>query len=221
MHLRPVVFLFICPLALLFICTFTLLSCAEDDEEAYPSLITELAMAESDAQGLMTTFTPDGGPTYKVLNSIKGMPPNSRLRVLVGYVKEQKPTTSTLQASVYKAQEVPVLWDFTNIPSMKRDPTGIQSAWLSGGFINLHLTPKTHGGKQAWGFTQDSVTTNALGTTTHHLSLYHNQFEDATSYTTELYASIDLDSIAALVPNDSIHLTVPTFTGPAEWQFKR
>lgn len=217
MHLRPAVFLFICPF--LFFCTFTLLSC-EEDEDSYPPLVTELAMAESNAEGLMSTFTPDNGPTYQVINSIKGMSPNSRLRVLVSYVAEQTTTGNTPQASIYKAQEVPVLWDFTQISSMKRDPTGIQSAWLSGGYINLHLTPKTHGGKQAWGFTQDSVTTNALGTATHHLSLYHNQFEDATSYTTELYACIDLDSVATLAPKDSIRLTVQTFKGTAEWQFE-
>jgi hypothetical protein len=198
------------------------MSCNDDDDEDYPSLITELAMARADNQGLMTSFTTDDGIIYHVNNEIKGMTANSRIRALISYLKTDAPDGAPAENSfaiVYQAKAVPVFWDWTTEEPMRRDPTGIQSVWVSGGFVNLHLTPKTQGGKQAWGFTRDSVTTNVLGTTTHHLSLYHHQLEDATAYTTDLYACISLDSIPALAAQDSIRLTVNTFSTPAIWMF--
>ena len=205
----------------------TLLSCSKDDE-TYPSLITEMVMAQADAQGCMTSFTTDGGTTYTVDNHIEGMDANSRLRCLCGYTIEAEK-----HANVYSALLVPVLTDASDAKSPKRHPTGIASAWLSGGFLNLHLTPKTHGGKQAWGFICDSVTPHLASPEgsaegyTYHLSLYHDQSDDATSYTTDLYACIDLDSLAVHSPRnappaatDSLRLTVPTFNGDALWMFE-
>ena len=214
------------PLTLsLFLALFTLFSCSKDDD-SYPSLITEMVMAQADAQGYMVSFTTDGGTTYAVDNSIEGMDANNRLRCLCGYTTEAEG-----HAKVYSALAVPVLADASGAKSPKRHPTGIASAWLSGGFLNLHLTPKTHGGKQTWGFTCDSVTphTSPSGAAegyTYHLSLYHDQRDDATSYTTDLYACIALDSLAAHAPRnappaatDSLRLTVPTFNGEALWLF--
>ena len=43
--------------------------------------------------------------------------------------------------------------------------------------------------------------------------------QDATAYTTDLYACISLDSIPALASQDSIRLTVNTFSTPAVWMF--
>lgn len=199
-----------------------LVSCSEDEEDGYPSLITEMAMARANSEGLMASFTTDDGATYYVNNDIKGMEANSLLRVLISYLKTAAPDgapAGNAFATVYNAKAVPILWNDTDAEQKFRDPTGIQSAWLSGGFINMHLTPKTQGGKQAWGFIQDSVSSNVLGTTTHHLSLYHRQLDDATAYTTDLYACIALDSIPALAPQDSICLTIKTFTSPAVWMF--
>jgi len=222
--MRHTPFLFSLPVVLLLLCICTLVSCKEDEEESYPALVTELAMARADQQGRMISFTTDDGVIHHVANDIKGMTANSRLRALVSYVKTAPPDGAPAEnsfATVYSARAVPVLWDWTDDRDTPHDPTGIQSAWLAGGFVNLHLTPKTHGGKQAWGFSQDSVTVNALGSTTHHLSLCHQQGEDATAYTTDLFACISLDSIALLAPHDSIRLTVFTFNSPATWQFAR
>ena len=193
--------------------TFVLsvLSCSDDKEDAYPSLITEMVMAKANAEGKMASFTTDDGTTYLVDNTISGMTANDCLRCLCTYLME-----TAGHVKVYRAEAVPILWDYTNVSTMKRDPTGIQSAWLSGGYINLHLTPKTQGGKQAWGFTRDSVTQNTLGGSTYHLSLYHDQRDDFAAYSTDLFACISLDSIpqapATLSSLDSIRLTVQTFT---------
>lgn len=199
-----------------------LVSCSKDEDESYPPLITEMAMARADDGGIMASFTTDDGVIHHVNNTIKGMKPNSRIRALISYITTDAPADAPVEntfATVYSAKEAPVLWDWSDANPQHRDPTGIQSAWLSGGYINLHLTPKTQGGKQAWGFSQDSVTTNAQGASTHHISLYHDQLGDATSYTTDLYACIHPDSIPRCTIGDSIRLSINTFQGLCTWQF--
>ena len=203
---------------------FTLLcfSCSEEEGSNFPSLVTEMVMAQADAEGRMTSFVTDAGVTYIVDNDVKGMDANSRVRCLCGYVMETVADglSAGLHANVYSAQAVPILSDATGIKIVKHDPSGIQSAWCSGGYINLHLTPKTQGGKQAWAFLRDSTTLNVLGGTTYHLSIYHDQREDSPAYTTDLYACIALDSVAtSRSPLDSIRLTVTTFKDTAHWQF--
>ena len=209
--------------------------CSDDaDDMPFPALVTELVMAQADAQGAMDSFVTDAGTTYTVTNTITGMDAGSRLRCLCGYVVEEAG-----RAVVYSAQEVPILPNVTSAQRVRRDPTGIESAWLSGGFINMHLTPMTHGGKQGWAFLCDSVTPNAAAGHTLHLSLYHDLADDAASYTTDLYACIALDSLTVIplpasaatatasAPTfqfsvaDSIRLIVNTFKGPSEWLFAR
>jgi hypothetical protein len=192
-------------------------SCSKDDE-SYPNLITEMGIAYSDAQGRMTRFLTDGGKAYQVLNEVMGMENNDTTRVLTGYVIESSTT-----ARVYTAQAVPVLHNATTqelVEGTYYDPTGVESAWTAGGFINLHLTPKTQGKKQAWAFKCDTTYTNTQGGQTYDLSLCHRQLEDPTAYTTDIYVSVDLDSVAtAFAPTDSLHFTVYTFNGPRTWHF--
>lgn len=201
---------FIIPFVLL-----SLTSCSKDDDAAYPSLITEMVMAQADGAGQMASFTTDAGVAYTVENAISGMDSCSVVRCLCGYTVEDNG-----RAHVYTARAVPVLSDLSHLRDLRRDPTGILSAWLSGGYVNLHLTPKTQGGRQAWGFLRDSSTVNAGGGTTYHLSLYHDQRDDPPAYSTDLYACIAMDSLAAapLTQADSLVLTVQTFKQPAVWQ---
>lgn len=192
-----------------------LVSCSGEDDASYPSLVTELVMAQADGRGCMASFTTDAGTTYTVENEIKGMKASSLLRALCSYL-----VIDANYARVYQAQAVPILWNLTGNQTLPRDPTGIQSAWLAGGFVNMHLTPKTQGGQQAWGFMQDSVTANQRGGKTFHLALCHDQQSDMAAYSTEVYASISLDSLSATPTSlDSITLAVNTFQGTAVWRF--
>lgn len=192
-------------------------SCSNDDE-SFPDLITEMGVAYSDAQGRMTRFLTDSGKAYQVLNEVKGMENNDTARVLTGYVIESSTT-----AKVYTAQAVPVLHNATEqelAEGTYYDPTGVESAWTAGGFVNLHLTPKTQGKKQAWAFKCDTTYTNTQGGQSYALSLCHRQLEDPTAYTTDIYVSVDLDSVAtAFAPTDSLHFTVYSFDGPRTWHF--
>ena len=193
---------------------FAAVSCSKDDEP-YPALITELVMSSSDAQCMFTSFTTDDGLTYQMSNNVKGPKPNVRWRFLCGYVKVDETT-----ARVYTFIQVPLLPDYTREKDQRRDPTNIASIWKGGGYINLHLLPKTQGGKQAWGFIRDSICTNKAGGTDYFVSLSHYQFNDVEAYTTDLFVSLDLDSIAATrTPSDSLIFIVKTYNGRRSWAF--
>lgn len=191
-------------------------SCSNsDDDEVYPNLVTELCMAHADAQGTLSRIVTDSGGDYHITNEVTGLNAYQKIRALIGYVTE-----GNGQAKVYTAQEVPLLPDASKNTARYQDPTGVESVWKGGGFINFHLLPKTKGAKQGWAFLRDSTTTNALGGQTHHLSLYHRQGNDPTSYSRELYLSLPIDSVATtLTAADSITFVVHTFQGPKSWHF--
>lgn len=192
-------------------------SCS-NDEEYYPDLITEMAMAYGDAQGLLERFVTDSGKTYRVSNEIKGLEANETVRALIGYALYED--GDEIRVQVYTAQVVPVLPNVTGKTVPQHDPINVESVWLGGGFINMHLLPKSQGEKQGWAFLRDSTRTNSLGGRTHHLSLHHQQLDDPLSYSRHLYLSIDLDSVASeLRPTDSITFVIQTFAGQKTWQF--
>lgn len=209
-------------LSLLFVCSSLMfLSCSgSDDEEGYPALITEFTMAYADGEGLLNHFITDAGRTYYVANEVKGLDANESARVLIGYSIEDNDESQTSQrAWIYTAKAIPILKDFIGKESPSHDPTGVESVWLGGRFINCHLRPKTQGGKQSWAYLTDSVSINAFGGNTYHLSLFHRQMDDQQAYSGDLYLSIPLDSIAAFNPSDSLSFTIVTYTGPLTWRF--
>lgn len=194
-----------------FVALSFLTACDDSDGDPYPSLITELVMASSDAQCVFSSFTTDDGRSFTMTNTVKGPTANVRWRFFCGYVEE-----SPGQARVYSLSRVPLLSDFCNTPNPRHDPTGLASMWASGGYLNLHLLPKTKGGKQAWGFTTDSTHVNDAGGTNYYLSLCHYQLEDQEAYTEDLFLSIDPDSITPhWQSRDSLVFSLRTYNG---WQ---
>ena len=213
-----------CPLSILhfafcivLLCSMT--SCSDDDDEVYPSLISDFVMAQSNSEGHVSFILTDDGQRYAVENDISGMPADTVARAICSYVILQEPTNIP-SILVYSITGIPVMYNCTSLPSIHRDPTDVAGVWSSGGYINLHLLPLTQGKFQNWGFIEDSLSANDAGTTTHHLSIYHEQLNDPTSYTGHIYASISPDSLREAHPaGDSILLSINTFKGPMTWHF--
>ncbi len=193
----------------------TLASCSDDDSgPPYPSLLSEMAMATADSSGNIQAFRTDGGSVYRVSNTITGMLPNSIMRTLIDYAVESEGV-----AKIYAAQQVPVVGDVTAGEKRLHDAQGVVSVWKAAGYINMHLMPRTQGGRQAYGYVRDSVATSPSGQQTLHISLYHDQANDPASYSRHIYASISADSIAARHHPDSVALHIFTFAGWQEWHF--
>ena len=191
------------------ICLMTFVSsCSNNEDDTYPSIISEMADLYTNNQGVMEKFTTDAGVTYNVVNGIGELKANAMYRILCGYVPLGQ------DAKIYQAQSAYYLKDSTAIA--KTDPTGVKSAWRAGRYINMYLSPLTQGGRQYWGFITDSIKDGHAW-----VSLYHNQNNDPLSFTQPTYASLPVDSIKGIQEGEIITLCINTFNGPQTWDFKK
>ena len=176
----------------------SLSSCSDDDkenDEPYPSIITELADCQTDAQGTLTSILLDNDTRLTLINPQTGLKANVTYRCLAGY------TLEGTQASLKALSPAVLLHDSTAVA--QTDPTGVVSLWRTGRYINLHLRPKTQGGKQTWGFVVDRIVGRHA-----YLHLHHRQGTDPTSYSTDVFASMPLSEVNA----DDFSITIETFS---------
>lgn len=103
-----------------------------------------------------------------------------------------------------------------DIKAMKTDPVRIESMWVgkSKKYANLSLylmtgTTDSDSLKQVLGCRRDALVTNADGTRTLRLTLYHNQGGVPEYYSQRVYLSIPIQGMKA----DSIWFTVNTYEG--------
>lgn len=180
-------------------------SCHDDKDAPYPSIITELADCPTDGEGTMKSIVLDDDSRLPLTNPQRGLKANVTYRALAGY------TLSDGRATLYSLTTAALLRDSTAIGHC--DPTNMASLWLTRRYLNLHLLPKTQNqGRHAWGYIVDSIANRHA-----YLRLHHRQGTDPTSYSTDLFASLPLDSIAA----DTLTLRIATFSGTHERTFIR
>lgn len=184
-----------------------LISCHED--EAYPSLISEFADLQSSKEGISQSFMLDDGTEYGIANPVEKLKPNATYRMMVTYALGED-----RKAWLYGLEGVYYLRDSSEVA--KSDPTGVLSAWRAGKYINLHLRPTGQEGIHHWGFCMDSLTSYHA-----HLSLHHDQNGDPVSYSSDVYASLPVDSIKGISEGDTITLSIKTFKGIKTWTMKR
>lgn len=168
-------------------------SCSEE-HDAYPNVITELADIHTDAEGKTVKLELDYGKIFDITNPMIVEQTEHTFRVLVSFIPQDD------KATLYSSQGAYILSDSTETP--KTDPTKVLSVWRTQRYINLHLAPLTQGGVQHWGIITDSIVGEHR-----YLHLHHNQNNDPTSYTTDVYASLPLEG------NERITLRAETFEG--------
>lgn len=182
---------------------------SDDTSDLYPNVVTEFATIRTNDAGTMVEFTTDDGRTYAISNPQEGFKKNYRYRAVCGYVPDAQ------KAFLHHATEAFLLHDSTELAQLS-DAIKVTSVWLSGRYINMHLSPLTQGGRQYWGYRIDNVS----GKTT-HISLHHRQNGDPLSYTTTVYASLHVDSLTTVPTGDSLALHIKTFNGEQVWTFQK
>ncbi|MCD8303018.1 MAG: hypothetical protein LUC44_08405 [Prevotellaceae bacterium] len=160
------------------------LTACSDDDDAYPSIVTELVDGLTNSRGEMEKILTDDDVYYSLTNPQSGLVPNAAYRCLCGY------TADGVNATLYTLSGAYLLRDSTEVAV--KDPLAIVSAWQTRRYINLHLSVKTQGGTQYFGYVTDSIVGRHA-----YLSLHHRQNGDPEAYSTDVYASLPLDSIPA------------------------
>lgn len=198
-----------------------LVACAEE-REPYPDIITEMADIHTDHTGRLCDMLTDDGRHYAISNTnIALHRPDTVYRAVAGFVPEQATASSSpLSARIYALTAAQVLADSTAV--VRHDPTGIESMWAEGSYINMQLTAKSQGGIHRWGYAVDSWVMAGIDgrrSARHYLSVHHVQGTDPQSYSTTWYCSIAVPAIPQYQAGDTVTVTVHTFTGAKSWTF--
>ena len=123
----------------------TLSSCSDDQADApYPSIVTDMVDCPTDDEGKMKEIVLDDDTHLTLTNPQSGLKENVIYRCLAGY------TLSGTSATLYQLKGATLLYDSTS--KARTDPTNVVSLWRTPRYLNLHLLPKTQGGRQYWGF---------------------------------------------------------------------
>lgn len=210
-----------CLPVMLLILPVTFFAACSEAEEVYPDIITEFADIHTDGSGHLCDLLTDGGACYVITNTdISPHRPDTVYRAVVGFVPEMSATSPLVGARIYSLVGACVLGDSTGIA--RHDPTGIESMWTAGSYVNMQLTAKSQGGVQHWGYVVDSL--EMAGTagrqySCHYLSVHHVQGADPLSYSRTYYCSILIPSIPQYHSGDTLSVTVHTFNGQRSWTF--
>ncbi len=204
---------FFCCLSALLLTACFLTACSNEDD-SYPSVVTELVEIRTGSDSVATALLTDDGHCYDISpQGIRATSPDTIYRCLCMYLPETDGSEGT--ATVYQLQTV-----FSALPrprenfqSLPADPVKIVSSWTSARYLNLRISILTDGqGTHELAFCEDSITTSASGRSTVHLTLLHLRPEgDAEAYTES--SSVSLPIYYYEGSADSVLLTVPTYNG--------
>ena len=196
--------------------TLLLSACSKDDDDAMPSVFTDLVVAKTDANSVISSITTDDGKEWGLNHTIVSDVKDSLMRCYCVYKVEGG------KLSVYTLKGV-----FSSYPkeaskynSLPTDPVKVVSLWKSGGYLNMHLgIMTTGGGAHKYGFALDSIhnATDNLSKGTAWFSFLHERpSDDAESYTEDHYFSMPIGDYADY---DSIIVSINTYEGSRTFRF--
>lgn len=202
---------------LLLIGCITLSACDDDENDPYPSILTELVELRVGTDSLAMSFTTDTGVTYQLNQQLKINTADTTLRCLCVYLPKETPTSiSSSIAQVYQMQPIFAQQPLTihKNSTVFYDPIRLIAAWQSSRWVNLYIGIVTNSeAKHAFGFELDTLTINSVtNIRTAHISLLHHRPEnDSEDYTQKTYLSLPTYTLAEKA--DSLCLTVNTYEG--------
>lgn len=177
-----------------------------------------LADMTPDANGQVSELTLDDGGVKTLAKPLTGLKADSTYRIWAVY-EEQAPTCISLIGCTPVLAAAPKVYAADKV---RTDAVNVVSCWQGASYINLHIGIKgTNTGKHYFGFNRGELTENGNGTRTLHITLLHDQHGDPAYYTTEMYLSMPLKSLAGMLrpSTDSVSVSVNTFGGVAHFAF--
>lgn len=209
-----------CRLVALAVLIAVLASCETDSydkgEGKYSLLQADFVDAHSNADKAIDRVVTDDGMTYTLTSQPTAnwiVTADSVYRTILYYNKVDTATATPLAISPVTVLNIFQLKDGE---TMKTDPVTLESVWLSknGKYLNLGMymkTGKIEGGLslQTIGMVSDSLSIHNDGTSTMHLTFYHDRGTTPEYYSSRCYVSIPCTQLVA----DSVSLTVHTYDG--------
>ncbi len=198
-------------------------ACSNDDDYTYPSVVTELVDATSNADKTIAYIKRDNGEILYLKNQrIGASAADSTYRCITVYeaVKDES-GKATQYAKIYQLQNIfssfPVASD--RLKTHEHSPVQVYSTWQTDRYFNMnfgYLTTSVASHKFA--FSIDSTTVSAsTGKTIMHVSLIHQRpTTDPESYTQKSYLSLPLYHVKDKA--DSLFFFVNTNEGEKQYK---
>ena len=167
-----------------------LTACSDDDDDNYPSYITNMVVVAVDATGTVSEVRLDNGTKYGVKSQgLRTEERDTLLRCMASYTIDGGDMTVTGLKHVFSdypitLQEVMDMFSIT-ASEVPRHPVNLISMWKSGGYLNIQVGVMTMGvSKHAFAFCEDAPGQYSL--------LHLHPSGDAASYTEKVFMSMPI-----------------------------
>lgn len=193
-------------------------ACSDDDDNSYPSVVTELVDAVTNADKAIAYIKRDNGELFYMKDQrIGASAADSTYRCLSMYeVLKDENGKTTQYAKVYQLKNIfssfPVAAD--RLKSHEHSPVQVYSTWPSDRYFNMYFGYLTTGvASHPFAFSIDSTSVSATtGKRIMHVSLIHQRPPtDPESYTQKSYLSLPLYTLKDEA--DSLVFHVNTYNG--------
>ena len=168
-----------------------LLTACDKEEYVYPDLITEMSCLKTNAEGFGVQIITDNGAVW---NLKEGNRPDSLTADSVYRVVSRFAPVADSEAVAYSFWKVisPLPKPESEYESIRMEPVDIQSIWRSGDYLNMVLQVMVKDKEHELSFIDNGITSNANGTQTLHLTLYHHRKDDVEGFMQKYYLSVPL-----------------------------
>ena len=168
-----------------------LLTACGEEEYVYPDLITEMSCLKTNAEGFGIQIITDNGTVW---NLKEGNRPDSLTADSVYRVVSRFAPVADSEAVAYSFWKVisPLPKLKSEYESIHQDPVDIQSIWRSGNYLNMILQIMVKDKEHELSFIDNGITSNANGTQTQHLTLFHHRKDDVEGFMQKYYLSVPL-----------------------------
>jgi len=168
-----------------------LLTACGEEEYVYPDLITEMSCLKTNAEGFGVQIITDNGTVW---NLKEGNRPDSLTADSVYRVVSRFAPVADSEAVAYSFWKVisPLPKPKSEYESIRLDPVDIQSIWRSGDYLNMVLQVMVKDKEHELSFIDNGITSNANGTQTLHLTLFHHRKDDVEGFMQKYYLSVPL-----------------------------
>ena len=168
-----------------------LLTACGEEEYVFPDLITEMSCLRTDSKGFGTQIITDEGTIWHLQ---EGSRPDSLTADSLYRVVSRFAPVADSEAVAYSFWKVisPLPKPESEYESIHLDPVDIQSIWQSGDYLNMVLQVMVKDKEHELSFIDNGITSNANGTQTLHLTLFHHRKDDVEGFMQKYYLSVPL-----------------------------
>ena len=168
-----------------------LLTACGEEEYVFPDLITEMSCLRTDSKGFGTQIITDEGTIWHLQ---EGSRPDSLTADSLYRVVSRFAPVADSEAVAYSFWKVisPLPKPESEYESIHLDPVDIQSIWQSGDYLNMVLQVMVKDKEHELSFIDNGITSNANGTQTLHLTLFHHRKDDVEGFMQKHYLSVPL-----------------------------